>query len=352
MSTEAELNVVAAAVFVGVPVVAFAATAAARRLALRRGHLDVPNPRSSHAQPTPRGGGVAIVVAIVAGLLVSLAAAPLTAQSPAVAIPGVLLACLIGLRDDASALRPSAKMLGLVAAVACVLPIAQVETARAVPFAGDVGLAWAAWPLTALWLACYPNAFNFMDGLDGIAALTTIVSCVVFAIAGVRGSEAPGAMTVAWIAAATGLAAAGFLPWNFPRARIFMGDAGSLPLGLLLATCAVLANASGALPFPASILLLGPFMFDVTFTLFRRSREGKTIGEAHREHLYQRLSRLWGSHPKVSLLYASFSVVTGALALAYDSMSDAGKLLSLVGPLVAMLGFAALVLRAERRKGV
>jgi Fuc2NAc and GlcNAc transferase len=352
VSTDATLDPATTAVLVGVPVVAFAATAVVRRVALRRGHLDIPNQRSSHAQPTPRGGGVAIVVAIVAGLLASLAAEPLTVASPAIVIPGVLLACVIGLRDDANPLRPSAKMLGLVAAAACVLPIAQVETPQAVPFAGDVGLAWAAWPLTALWLACYPNAFNFMDGLDGIAALTTIVSCAVFAIAGVRGGDAPGAITVTWAAAATGLAAAGFLPWNFPRARIFMGDAGSLPLGLLLATCAVLANAADVLPFPASILLLGPFMFDVAFTLFRRSREGKTIGEAHKEHLYQRLSRLWGSHAKVSLLYASFSVVTGGLALAYDSMGDAGKLLSLVGPLAAMLGFAALVLRAERRKGV
>jgi glycosyltransferase WbpL len=352
MSNEAAIELAAAFVFLGVPVLAFAATAVVRGVALRRRHLDVPNERSSHAEPVPRSGGVAIVLAILAGLLVSLVASPATAHGPLLAVPGLVAACAAGLRDDVRALRPRTKMLLLVAAAGCVLPFAQVQVVRALPFAGDVGLGWASWPLTVLWLACYPNAFNFMDGLDGIAALTTVVSCLCFVVAGVRGSAESGAAVAAWVAAATGFAAAGFLPWNFPRARIFMGDAGSLPLGLMLATCAVLASESGALPFPASVLLLGPFLFDVTFTLLRRWRAGRTIGEAHREHLYQRLSRLWGSHAKVSLLYAGFSVATGALALAYASMSELGKLLSLALPLATMLGFAALVLRAERRKGV
>jgi UDP-N-acetylmuramyl pentapeptide phosphotransferase/UDP-N-acetylglucosamine-1-phosphate transferase len=198
-----------------------------------------------------------------------------------------------------------------------------------------------------LCVTLYPNAFNFMDGINGIAALTAAVTGTVFAIAGVRSGDPASAR---WGAVAAG-ASLGFLPWNFPKARIFMGDAGSVPLGFLLILCAVMSSKSGALPFPASILLLGPFMFDVTFTLIRRWREGKTIGEAHKEHLYQRLSRVWGSHAKVSLLYAAFSVATGILALAYASLSDLGKVLSLALPLAAMLGFAALVLRAEREKG-
>ncbi len=314
----------------------------------RRRLVDVPNERSSHTVPTPRSGGIAITAAIVAALLVGR---PFGWVSWSIATFSTV-ACLLGLRDDVSALRPRTKMALLLVAAALAAMPEQVKCAAAVPFVGDVHLSLLVWPLTLFWLAGYANAFNFMDGLNGMASLTAFVSATFFCFAsmgdqfGRHGDDSLGE-----VAAVTSIAALGFLPWNFPKARIFMGDAGSLPLGLLLAWCAVRANATGALPFPASVLLLGPFLFDVTFTLVRRAIEGKTIGAAHREHLYQRLSRVWGSHAKVSLLYAGFSVVTGSLALAYAGLSDTGRLLSLVLPLAAMLGFASFVLRAERKKG-
>jgi UDP-N-acetylmuramyl pentapeptide phosphotransferase/UDP-N-acetylglucosamine-1-phosphate transferase len=257
--------------------------------------------------------------------------------------PALVIACGVGLWDDLRGLRPLVKLALFLVAALIAAHDDRVLVVRELPFAGDLAVGRLGWLLTLFWLACYPQAFNFMDGLNGIAGLSALVSLVTFAVAGREQTT-----TIAAVAAAAVL---GFLPWNFPKARIFLGDAGSLPLGLLLAWLAVRANATGTLSFPASILLLGPFIFDVAFTLFRRWREGKTIGEAHKEHLYQRLSRVWGSHAKVSLLYAGFSVVTGILALAYGSMSDLGKLLSLVLPLAAMLGFAAFVLRAEREKG-
>src|SRR6185503_11970837 len=111
-------------------------------------------------------------------------------------------------------------------------------------------------------------------------------SAATFGLASFGGRYDAALQDTAW---ATALACAGFLPFNFPKARIFMGDAGSLPLGLLLAWLAVRANETGALPFPASILVLGPFLFDVTFTLIRRARAGKNLGEAHKDHLYQRV---------------------------------------------------------------
>jgi UDP-N-acetylmuramyl pentapeptide phosphotransferase/UDP-N-acetylglucosamine-1-phosphate transferase len=185
-----------------------------------------------------------------------------------------------------------------------------------------------------------------MDGINGIASLTAIVSAGVFAVAGERSGD----RVLLAASVATGLAALGFLPLNFPRARIFMGDAGSLPLGLLLACCAVRANASGALSFPASVLLLGPFLFDVAYTLVQRRREGKVIGQAHKEHLYQRLQRAFGgSHAKSALVYAGLAAATGALALVYDDLSELGKVLCLSAPTASMLGFAALVRRAEPR---
>ena len=334
--------VAAACALLGFAAISYAATWIVLRVARSRNHLDVPNDRSSHAAPTPRSGGLGIVATSGALLVMFSPELPLLWL-----VAGVAIACGVGFWDDCRTLRPGLKMLGLVAAAIVVAQLQPVRTVLAVPYAGDIDLEMAAWPLTLFWLACYPNAFNFMDGLNGIATLTTIVSASAFAVAGEMGHDSVLSLTGAVIAAA----ALGFLPWNFPRARIFMGDAGSLPLGLVLAWCAVRANASGALPFPASILLLGPFLFDVTFTLARRASEGKTLGAPHKEHLYQRLSRVWNSHAKVSLLYAGFSVVTGVLALSYASLSELGKLLSLALPLAAMLGFAAYVLRAERQKG-
>ena len=322
----------------------FAAVAMVLAYARRRRLLDVPNERSSHSTPTPRSGGLGIVVAVLVTIVLRNADFAECWE----AVFAFAIAALVGFLDDVSPMRPLVKFVLLLGAAHFGLQHV-LQVVHAVPFAGDLRFPTLA-AIFATWgcLALYPNAFNFMDGIDGIAALTAAVSAAVYTIAGVQHGD--GALG-AWGALLAGVSL-GFLPWNFPKARIFMGDAGSLPLGLLLVWCAVRANATGAMAFPASVLLLGPFLFDVAFTLVRRAVERKRFGEAHRDHLYQRLSRLWGSHARVSLLYASFAAVTGSLALAYGSMGDAGKLLSLVVPLAAMLGFAALVLRAERRKGV
>jgi Fuc2NAc and GlcNAc transferase len=322
--------------------IALVATGIMRAYAARRGLVDVPNDRSSHLTPTPRGGGLAMVTALALAVLLHGRLSDDELMF-ALGIVGVM-----GFLDDARWMPAWLKMAAIVYAATNVLRVAVVAVACDVPFAGAVDLGPLAGALTVAWVASYANAFNFMDGIDGIASLTAALSAAAFAVAGAHRGDA---MLAGWAAAACG-ASLGFLPWNFPKARVFMGDCGSLPLGVLLAWCAVRANASGAMPFPASVLLLGPFLFDVTITLARRVAGGRRIGEAHREHLYQRLSRLWGSHAKVSLLYAGFTAVTGTLALCYASMSDTGKLLSLALPLAAMLGFAALVLRAERRKGV
>ena len=326
---------------------AFLGTRAALALARRRRLLDHPNERSSHTEPTPRGGGLGMVAAVTVGLGVhALVLSWQQALALLPVLPAVLGAALVGWRDDLAGLPPLRKMVWLAAASAFALWHGPLE-AVTVPWVGEVELAWLAVPLSVFWLAGFANAFNFMDGVDGIAAATAAVSGAAFAVAGVRG----GVTEVAVLGSLTSAAALGFLPWNFPRARIFMGDVGSLPLGLLLAATALSAARHGAMAFPASVLLLGPFVFDTAFTLARRAARGARIGEAHREHLYQRLSRLCGSHPPVTLTYALFSVVTGSLAVLYGNLGELGQGLSLVLPLGAMLGFAGAVLWAERRMG-
>ena len=312
-------------------------------LARRAQVIATPNERSSHTRPTPSGGGLGLGAAAV----LVLAATAMLGGHDVIAVlpPALALACWCGWSDDARPLRPLVKMgLLTVAALSLVwtLPIAGVE----LPMFGDLPFGALAVPLTLFWLAGFANAFNFMDGIDGIAAITAMVSGGAYALLGVRSGDA----TLALVGAVTVGAALGFLPWNFPKARIFMGDAGSLPLGLLLAFSAVLANASGALPFAASVLLLGPFVFDASFTLLARALRGERVWRAHREHLYQRLSRIWGTHPRVSMLYGGFSLVTAALALIYGGLSGVGQLLSLGVPFVAMLAFAASVLAVDRRR--
>jgi UDP-N-acetylmuramyl pentapeptide phosphotransferase/UDP-N-acetylglucosamine-1-phosphate transferase len=314
--------------------------------ARKRRFVDVPNERSSHTTPTPRSGGVGIAV----GALAAVALHARDFEDGYLKIVALMFAvtALVGFVDDLRGMDPIEKLIALVFIALPFSFLYRLDVVRDVPFAGDLEFpAWAAFAGALVCLSLYPSAFNFMDGVDGIASLTAAVSGAAFVVAGREHGDRSLAL---WGAVAVG-ASLGFLPWNFPKARIFMGDAGSLPLGFLLILCAGMAARSDALPLPASILLLGPFVFDVAFTLVRRTSQGKRLGEAHKEHLYQRLSRVWGSHAKVSLLYAGFSVVTGALALAYAGMSEWGKLLSLAVPTLTMLGFAALVLRWERAGG-
>jgi UDP-N-acetylmuramyl pentapeptide phosphotransferase/UDP-N-acetylglucosamine-1-phosphate transferase len=286
-------------------------------------------------------------------MVVALVAAALVRGDWTLAAPAlpVLLACCVGFADDRSAMRPVPKMLLLLGAAATALPFAVVREVE-IPFAGTIALGAFALPLSLFWLACFPHAFNFMDGIDGISGLTALVSGLAFAAAGLLAGDDRTAALGAVVAGA----AVGFLPWNVPKARIFMGDSGSLPLGMALAVVAGLAaepsrpGAAPALPFPAAILLFGPYLFDVTFTLVRRAREGKPLGQAHKEHLYQRLARGLGGHVPSALTYAALAIVTSVLALAWSGLGDLERLLSLLTPLAALLASARWVLATESRR--
>lgn len=339
------------------PLVAFAAAAAlswigvagALRFARRKALLDVPTERSSHTVPTPRGGGLGIVLALVACLVAeALRHGDASRALPALA---VLAACGVGYADDRRAMKWPPKLALLLAAAALALPVATVRTVE-VPYAGTVDLGPLAVPLSLFWFCGFANAFNFMDGINGIAGLTALVSGAAFSIAG----WSAGDERTAFLGAVTAGAAAGFLPWNFPRARIFMGDSGSLPLGMLLATIAAQASApappgraTATLEFPACVLLLGPYLFDVTFTLVRRAREGKPLGQAHKEHLYQRLERGLGGHAPSALAFASLAAATSALALTYGGRGDLGRTLSLTLPPLILLASAPWVFAREAR---
>jgi len=278
-------------------------TAALRRYALSRSLLDIPNARSSHTLPTPRGGGVAFVVAFMVGVLV-LGWAGYVAPSVLVGILGAGgLVAVIGFMDDHGHIAARWRLLGHFAAAAW-------------------GLAWLGglppisvfgWPLHALLLAAplgllylvwLLNLYNFMDGIDGIASIEAICVClggtVLFWLAG--------APSAAWLPLLLAATVTGFLIWNFPPARIFMGDAGSGFLGIVLGLLAIVAGWIDPLLFWGWLILLGVFVVDATFTLARRLLRGERVYEAHRSHAYQYASRRQGRHRPVSLAVAAINL--------------------------------------------
>jgi UDP-N-acetylmuramyl pentapeptide phosphotransferase/UDP-N-acetylglucosamine-1-phosphate transferase len=273
--------------------------------------LDVPNERSSHTRPTPRGGGLAIAVLTLAG---TLCAGPFVEWSPlqlaAFVAAGALIAG-ISLLDDIRSLRTVTRFtVHLAAAVMAVLAFGPFERI-ALPFASDLPLGLLGWPLTIVWIAGLTNAYNFMDGIDGIAAMQAAAAALLWAVVGFA-SGATGAAVVATLLGATSL---GFLAHNWPPAKIFMGDVGSAFLGFTFAVLPLTVELPGGLTPVVALLAVWPFVFDTAFTFLRRLRKGENVFAAHRSHLYQRLVIAGWRHRTVTLSYTALALAGGVVAL-------------------------------------
>ncbi|HZW17552.1 MAG TPA: glycosyltransferase family 4 protein [Luteimonas sp.] len=284
-------------------VASLAGTVAARRYAIRRDLLDHPGERRSHVVATPRGGGIGIVVAMLGALGLLAWWNPAQALPMALAATGLLLVSGIGWIDDHRPLTPWSRL--AVHAVASVLLAA---------VAYGAGGQWVCVLLAFALCMVLVNIWNFMDGIDGIAALQALV--VAAAIALLANDAA-----ARWIALALAAACFGFLPLNLPRARIFLGDVGSGALGYLLALAMVLvATGGGQATSPAAwvLLLLPPsaFFLDASLTLLVRMLRGERWWTPHVGHLYQRAAREVGRHWPVTLAYAAWAMVAGGLAFA------------------------------------
>jgi UDP-N-acetylmuramyl pentapeptide phosphotransferase/UDP-N-acetylglucosamine-1-phosphate transferase len=188
--------------------------------------------------------------------------------------------------------------------------------AISLPGGSVISLGLWGWPITFLWLIGVTNLYNFMDGIDGIAAGQAVVAAAFLAVV----SRAAGNQFLTVAALLLLGSAAGFLPHNVPPAKVFMGDGGSNFLGFVFAALAVIGAQTGSdhgVPFVIVVILLGTFLFDGTVTLLRRLPKGKDWLEPHRDHYYQRLIRLGYSHRQVTSLYCGTSVLLGAVALLY-----------------------------------
>lgn len=281
---------------------AYAVAMLIRRNASALGLVAEPNARSSHIAPTPTGGGVGIVAGgTIAGLFASYQGRP----EILFVVTLSLLIAAVGFADDRRPL-PVAVRLPLQFVFAGLM-VVMVPSASMLAALG-VELPWALMLLAVTLAAVYwLNIFNFMDGIDGLAGAQgafMLSGAVALALIATSGGNPH-----LWWFAAVAVAVAGFLVLNWPPAKIFMGDAGSLYLGFLIAHAALVTIANGWLSGWQWLLLGALFLADATTTLVRRTLRREAIFNAHRLHAYQHLSRRWGSHRRVTLLYLAVNVV-------------------------------------------
>jgi Fuc2NAc and GlcNAc transferase len=294
------------------------------RNAARLGLLDVPNERSSHESSTPRGGGIGILTGVAAGLLVLLATGIRLDRELVVLLAGIAVIAVVGAIDDLRSIRARYRLSVQVAVAIAVAVLLGGVDLFPLPPPLDVPLDWLAIPVTVLWLVGVTNFYNFMDGIDGLAAGQAVASCAGVAIA----VWSAGAVELAVLLAA---GAFGFLLLNRPPARIFLGDVGSTSVGFAIAGLPLLAPAGGrSMALFGVAIGLTLFILDPIETLVRRVRAGHRIGTAHRWHSYQLLAPTRERQPVVAMcLVLAGLVLSVGGAIAYRAQSLAWPLLAL-----------------------
>jgi Fuc2NAc and GlcNAc transferase len=311
-----------------------------RTYALARDLLDIPNVRSSHQIATPRGGGLAIV-------LTTLLALPVLGALGALTWPGVCglggggaLVALVGLADDHWDIAAAWRLLGHFLAALWLLW--WLGGLPPVPMLGQLfDLGWFGDVIAAIYLVWLLNLTNFMDGIDGIAAVEVItvsasVACL-YQLAAPRTAHWLGPLVLA-------SASLGFLFWNWPPAKIFMGDTGSGFVGLMLGALSIQAAWVAPPLLWSWIILLGVFVVDATITLVRRLLRKERVHEAHRSHAYQHAALRWGSHLAVTLAVAAINL---CWLLPIAVLVLFGWIEPLVGVMMAYAPLAAAVLWLE-----
>jgi UDP-GlcNAc:undecaprenyl-phosphate/decaprenyl-phosphate GlcNAc-1-phosphate transferase len=260
--------------------------------------LDVPNERSLHDRPIPRTGGIGLFLAATVSWLVLTWTGAAGASLQPLAALTCALACLF-LIDDVRGLAVGVRLgAQLLAASIFVIAASAAYPLLLLPFL-IVGIVWSA------------NLYNFMDGSNGLAGGMAVTGFGTYAVA----AHLAGNPDIAVASIVVTGAAAGFLVWNFDPARIFLGDAGSIPLGFLAATLGITGWHSGAWPFWLPLLVFSPFVADACVTLVKRALRGERLSQAHKTHYYQRLVQMGWSHRRLALVEYALMVTAGASAL-------------------------------------
>jgi len=319
--------------------------------------LDHPNERSLHTRPTPRSGGLGILGGILIGLSLAAVAHGLILQQAEIFPKGIASASLwivgsIGLIsavsffDDRRGLPVGLRFIAqVVAAGIIVWGVGLKLTTIPIPLLESIELSWLSGPISMLFLLWMTNLYNFMDGMDGFAGGMTAVG---FAFIAYFGWWA-GHPFMVLIAAAISASASGFVIHNFPPAKIFMGDVGSIPLGFAAGTLVLLGVRDGLFDFWVPMLIFSPFILDATVTVLRRAWQGCRIWEAHREHYYQRLILSGWSHRRTVLIEYLIMLCCGGLAVLYHHSQNTWRIAILVAWSLLFASLAQAVKAREQR---
>lgn len=287
-----------------VVVVASLLTFLLRRYALARSLIDIPNARSSHSVPTPRGGGVAIVICFLASLPLLAFESVLDWSLVWGLIGAGSTVAVLGFLDDHGHIPARWRLLGhFSAAIWSLIWLGGMAPINIVGITFDMGLIGHIFAV--FYLVWMLNLYNFMDGIDGIASVEAVTVCCcasfIYVLVGLE--------SLVWAPLLLASAVTGFLFWNFPPARIFMGDAGSGFLGFALGVISIQATWASPKFFWVWLILLGIFIVDATLTLVRRLLRGDKVYEAHRSHAYQFAARYFGRHLPVTLVLGLINLV-------------------------------------------
>lgn len=314
---------------------------------------DIPNARSSHIRPTPKSGGVAIAISFLVGMAVILSlhdAAPLPSMPFAIFLAVIAATFAAALADDLIGLAPFVKLAcQLVTALVFSLFVARID-GLAVPIIGNLSFGWFGHLVTIGWFILFMNVYNFMDGIDGLAAGGALIA--LFILGGI--GLVLGAHFVYLSALCLFAAIAGFFVFNFPPAKIFMGDTGSQVIGFVIAGLAVIGARGDAGQISIVIVpaLFSCFLVDVLATLVYRFFRGQPLTQAHREHLFQICNRLGFSHFRLSVIYYGLFLVSGIGALLLQFADPAARLPLFISGLLVYVPLAVMVYLAGMAGGI
>ncbi len=293
-----------ASIIITLGLISFLLTYAIRYFALKHKLLDVPNERSSHVVPTPTGGGLAIVITWYIGITLLFILRLIESSLYFALLTGIIL-MIISLIDDFVSLKPFIRL--IFHFITVIIAFYFLGGLRAFIIPGlSMQYFIILYPIVILGMVWFVNLFNFMDGLDGFASTEAVIlALVMFIFSG-------NIINLILI-----ISIAGFLYWNWPRAKIFMGDVGSIQLGFILVILGIYFHNTFQFSILNWIMLSSPFWFDATYTLFRRWRNRERLSQAHKKHAYQRIAQAGFSHQKVNFYLIGINSIVVIIILLY-----------------------------------
>lgn len=296
--------------FITAAVLSWWITGLVRIYAKKKGILDIPNDRSSHRIPTPKGGGLGIVAAFLGGIIFLYCAGRLDLRSVMAYIGGGIFLALVGWMDDKKSLPVLPRL--LVHLSVSIWALFWLGGLKGITLGNYFfPFRWLGTVITIFGIAWFINLYNFMDGIDGIAGSQAVIAAFFGGIClFVRGN-----MELAFVSWLLAFSSLGFLIWNWPPAKIFMGDTGSCVLGYFFGVTAVISENSGTFPLITWLVLLGVFIVDSTLTLLRRFLSGEKWYEPHCTHAYQCAVRIGYSQHRVLLAAIMINLLLGIIAL-------------------------------------